>query len=42
MYYNHVSSAVFIDRPNRFIAHVKTGEGVERVHVKIQDDARNF
>lgn len=34
MYYNHVSSAVFIDRPNRFIAHVKTGEGVERVHVK--------
>jgi sugar fermentation stimulation protein A len=34
MRYSHVSKAVFIDRPNRFIANVKTVTGVERVHVK--------
>lgn len=34
MQYYHVSKAVFIDRPNRFIAHVETTDGVQRVHVK--------
>ena len=34
MRYANVSRAVFIDRPNRFIANVETKEGMERVHVK--------
>ena len=32
--YDRVLSGVFLDRPNRFIAHVRTGEGVETCHVK--------
>lgn len=34
MKYFNISRAVFIDRPNRFIAHVETEHGLERVHVK--------
>lgn len=34
MRYQHVISGRFIDRPNRFIAHVETEEGILRVHVK--------
>ena len=34
MRYLNVSKAVFIDRPNRFIANVETANGIERVHVK--------
>ena len=34
MQYRKVISAVFIDRPNRFIANVETEEGTQRVHVK--------
>lgn len=34
MHYQHVISGHFIDRPNRFIAHVETENGILRVHVK--------
>ncbi len=34
MRYNTVISGRFLDRPNRFIAHVETVDGVETVHVK--------
>ncbi len=34
MHYQHVISGRFIDRPNRFIAHVETEDGILRVHVK--------
>lgn len=34
MRYRNVIRAIFLDRPNRFIAHVETEEGVETVHVK--------
>ena len=34
MKYRNVIPAVFIDRPNRFIAHVKVGGRAETVHVK--------
>ena len=34
MQYRKVISAVFVDRPNRFIANVQTDEGIQRVHVK--------
>lgn len=34
MRYNTVISGRFLDRPNRFIAHVETADGVETVHVK--------
>lgn len=34
MRYGHVSKAVFVERPNRFIAYVETENGIERVHVK--------
>lgn len=34
MRYLNVSKAIFINRPNRFIAHVQTADGMERVHVK--------
>lgn len=34
MKYSQVTRAVFIDRPNRFIAHVETGGHKETVHVK--------
>lgn len=34
MHYNTVISGRFLDRPNRFIAHVETADGVETVHVK--------
>lgn len=34
MRYNTVISGRFLDRPNRFIAHVETEDGVQTVHVK--------
>ena len=34
MHYQHVILGRFIDRPNRFIAHVETEDGILRVHVK--------
>ena len=34
MKYGNVIPAVFIDRPNRFIAHVEIGGQTETVHVK--------
>ena len=34
MQYRNVIPALFIDRPNRFIANVQTEEGIQRVHVK--------
>ena len=34
MQYHGVTEAVFIDRPNRFIANVETADGIQRVHVK--------
>lgn len=34
MRYQHVISGRFVDRPNRFIAHVETVDGLQTVHVK--------
>ena len=34
MQYQAIVKAVFLDRPNRFIAHVETEDGIQRVHVK--------
>ena len=34
MRYPNITIAKFIDRPNRFIAHVQIGDSVETVHVK--------
>ena len=34
MRYHNVAEGVFIDRPNRFIAHVSIGGRIETVHVK--------
>ena len=34
MRYQNVIEGRFIDRPNRFIAHVETESGIQRVHVK--------
>ncbi len=34
MEYQNVQEAIFLERPNRFIAMVKTKNGVQRVHVK--------
>ena len=34
MHYNHIEPAVFIDRPNRFIAHIETESGPQVCHVK--------
>ena len=34
MLYKNITKAVFIDRPNRFIAHVEVNGTVETVHVK--------
>lgn len=34
MNYDNIQRGVFLDRPNRFIAHVRLGERVETVHVK--------
>ena len=34
MIYSNIEKAVFLDRPNRFIAHVNVGENRETVHVK--------
>ena len=37
MRYNAVISGHFLDRPNRFIAHVETAAGVETVQLYMQD-----
>lgn len=34
MEYNHIIEGIFIDRPNRFIAHVEVDGKIETVHVK--------
>ncbi|MCR5041767.1 MAG: DNA/RNA nuclease SfsA [Clostridia bacterium] len=34
MIYRNITKAVFIDRPNRFIAHVNSNGNIETVHVK--------
>lgn len=34
MRYENITRGRFIDRPNRFVAHVETGEKIETVHVK--------
>ena len=34
MKYQNITEGEFVDRPNRFIAHVRIGETVETVHVK--------
>ena len=34
MIYDNITPAVFLDRPNRFIAHVDIGGHIETVHVK--------
>lgn len=34
MKYNKTVKGTFLDRPNRFIAHVRTEDGIETVHVK--------
>ena len=34
MKYNKIISGIFIDRPNRFIAHVEIGDEIHTVHVK--------
>lgn len=34
MRYTNTISGVFVDRPNRFVAHVETKGGIETVHVK--------
>ena len=35
MKYEHITEGRFIDRPNRFIAHVEINGQVETVHVKL-------
>ena len=34
MRYGTVIPGRFVDRPNRFVAHVETAEGLQTVHVK--------
>ena len=34
MKYREIADGIFVDRPNRFIAHVKVNGTVETVHVK--------
>lgn len=34
MKYTRVCRGIFVDRPNRFIAHVEVGDAIETVHVK--------
>lgn len=34
MRYNNITKGIFLDRPNRFIAHCKIGNAIETVHVK--------
>ena len=34
MRYSNITDGIFIDRPNRFLAHVETEDGIELVHVK--------
>ena len=42
MKYEHITEGRFIDRPNRFIAHVEINGQVETVHVRIQAGAGSF
>ena len=41
MKYEHTIKARFLDRPNRFIAHVELDGETETVHVKNTDAAAN-
>lgn len=41
MKYREIVEGIFIDRPNRFIAHVDIEGVVNTVHVKIQGVVRN-
>ena len=34
MKYREIADGIFVDRPNRFIAHVEVNGAVETVHVK--------
>ena len=34
MRYRNIEKGIFLDRPNRFIAHIKIGDRTETVHVK--------
>ena len=34
MQYQNIRKAIFLERPNRFIAHVELGGSVVKVHVK--------
>ena len=40
--YEHITEGRFIDRPNRFIAHVEINGQVETVHVKNTGRCREF
>lgn len=42
MNYSHTVKARFLDRPNRFVAHVELDGQTETVHVKTQEDAGSF
>ena len=42
MKYEHITEGRFIDRPNRFIAHVEINGQVETVHVKNTGRCREF
>lgn len=42
MKYEHITEGRFIDRPNRFIAHVEINGQVETVHVKNTGRCRSF
>ena len=41
MTYGTVIQGRFLKRPNRFIAHVETKDGIQVCHVKIPDAAGN-
>ena len=41
MKYEKTVTGIFVDRPNRFIAHVQIENQLQTVHVKIQAVAKN-
>lgn len=41
MKYDRIVKATFLDRPNRFLAHVKLEGRIETVHVKTREDAES-
>ena len=42
MQYQNIRKAIFLERPNRFIAHVELGGSVVKAHVKNTAGAGNF